>query len=115
TEIGSETRFMAAGDWDGDQNVDLATAITLMEDSTVAPEVIGRASRLVIWWGQNDGHFTLSDTTRLSIGTPDWIYPDGGFSVDLDQNGVKDLMLINVWGWRNGEIFQEAPIQAWLS
>ena len=114
SEIGSETRFMAAGDYDGDNRIDLATAVKVLNDPTADPRVNGRVSRLVIWWGQVDGRYTLEDTTRLSINTEGWLHPDGGYTQDLNHDDIEDLMLVDVKGWIDGESYQEAPVRVWL-
>ena len=113
TEIGSETRFMASADWDQDGQIDICTAVKVLGDPTADSAINTRLSRLVIWWGQPDGRFTIEDTTRLSIEMDGWLHPDEGFAQDLDFDMVPDLMLSDVKGWVDGEVFQGAPVQVW--
>ena len=73
TERASSTTAIAVGDWDSDGNVDIATRIELFHDSTAGTNGHYQIARLVIWWGHDDGHFSLSDTTQLECDAQMWL------------------------------------------
>ena len=114
TEIGSNTAFMASGDWDADGYVDVATTVQVYGDTSFGASNGTAAKHLVIWWGNVDGVYSVSDTTRLENGMDGWARPDGGFAQDFDHNGVIDLMLSDVKGYVNGTIEKDARVQIWL-
>ena len=104
TERASATHAIAAGDWDADGNIDIATSIEIFGDTTAGNHG-HQVEQLVIWWGQPDGSFTLADTTRLECGAQIWIGPGPGCSVDADGDGALDFFAaIGQVGMNDGEL-----------
>ena len=112
SEIGSNTKFLAAGDWDADGNEDLAVAQTIFGDTSFGSTPGFTPSRVVIWWGNTHGTYSLADTTHLENGTVAWLTPDRGFVLDLNVDGVDDLLLFNIRGVVDGAIEDLADVVA---
>lgn len=101
--------FRGAGDWDADGNLDIATLITPKEKN---PELNPRGyglSHMVVWWGDGSGVYSVGDTTRLETATEYWLGPMYFMSYDWTQDGIDDLMLIGVAGFRDGGIDRSMP------
>ena len=114
SEIGVNQWFMAAGDWDGDSKVDIATVAQFFRDTTFGPSNGKPGAHLVIWWGDGTGVYSEEDTTHLENGMDAWVDPDEGFSVDLNEDGVEDLILSDVKGFLNKEVTYDALVQVWI-
>jgi len=92
TEQNSITAFLASGDWDADGHIDIAVRIQILGDTTGHNS--GRdISRVVIFWGNASGNYSLEDTTRLECGAQMWIGPVRGLGADFDSDGVDDLLV----------------------
>ncbi|MEP7217619.1 MAG: VCBS repeat-containing protein [Bacteroidota bacterium] len=92
SEIASVTKFLAAGDWDHDGYKDLAVRIQIYGDTSFG--ALGYdVSRLVIFWGNAMGRFSIDDTTQLSNGAQMWGGPTTGGSTDFDGDGNDDLLV----------------------
>ena len=108
-EEGTDVVFRGAGDWDGDRNVDIATLITPKErDPEINPRGYG-LSHMVVWWGDGTGNYSVADTTRLETTTEYWLGPMYFMSHDWTRDGIDDLMLIGVAGFRDGEVDRSMP------
>lgn len=115
SELGARTKFMAAGDWDADGYADICTSISIYSDTTRAGRTGIQLSSMVVWWGNEEGNYSLDDTTRLEIGALDgWLRPNEGFSQDLDYDGVVDLVIVGIAGYSNGEKIATPSVQAWF-
>jgi|GEM_PF-1283628 len=108
TERNSITAFLAAGDWDDDGNIDIAVNIEVLGDTSEGNTEGYGISRQVVFWGNDSGKFSLSDTTRLLPGSvswqtyPLWIGYAIGASIDLDGDGVDDLVEAKAGAFENG-------------
>ena len=108
-EEGTDVVFRGAGDWDGDGNVDVATLITPKEkDPEINPRGYG-LSHMVVWWGNGTGSYSVEDTTRLETTTEYWLGPMYFISHDWTRDGIDDLMLIGVAGFRDREVDRSMP------
>ena len=105
--------FMAAGDWDNSGTVDLATVLQPFYDTTFGGSNGKPGAYLVIWWSNERGEYSIADTTHLLNGADAWIDPDEGFSQDLDEDGIPDLILSDVKGFVDGEVHFDALVQVW--
>lgn len=96
-EIGSRTRVLAADDWDGDGNIDLATEIWLYGDTSGGNSPDYYIKRLVVFWGNSRGEYSISDTSRLcDVDVSDiWGSVTRIISSDFNDDGVPDLL---AWG-----------------
>jgi hypothetical protein len=96
-EINYDTRFIAAGDFDADGNVDIATDVRLLNDTNFNNFRCYMVSDVVIWWGDSVGSYTTKDTTHLSCGHRKWFGVNGalghGLALDLSGDGIDDLVL----------------------
>ncbi len=107
SEIHSRSRLLCSGDWDGDGVRDIAMSVEIMNDTSYGNVEGYSLTSLIIFWGQSSGHFTLSDTTRLSCGGAEkCLSVLRGVTCDFDGDGVDDLF---VWG--GGSLSQGAPVQ----
>ncbi len=94
SEIASVTSVLAAGDWDADGFRDLACGIKILGDTSGGNHVGFESARLVIFWGNPSGHFSLDDTTRLVNSLGDlWVAVSLAASVDFDHDGVDELLV----------------------
>jgi hypothetical protein len=91
-EIGSRTRFIAAGDFDHDGHRDLVLSLELFGDTSGGPIGYDRY-RIAVFWGNSQGIFTLADTTQLGNPSPIWLGISGGSTGDVDVDGTDDLLL----------------------
>ena len=107
-------RLMAVGDWDNNQAIDLATTLQPFYDTTFGPSNGKPGSYLVIWWGNETGTYSVNDTSHLLNGMDAWIEPDEGFSRDLDEDGIPELILSDVKGFLDGEPAWDALVQVWM-
>jgi hypothetical protein len=88
------TSVLAAGDWDADGYRDIACAIKLLGDTSGGNHVGYESARLVIFWGNASGRYSIDDTTRLVNSAGDlWITVGPGVSVDFDGDGIDELLV----------------------
>lgn len=113
TEVGADVRFLAAGDWDGDGFIDLATAIHVFDDTTFGHVNGIRPQHLVVWWGQGKEGYSLSDTVRLENGYAAWFVVDGD-SRDLNFDSVDDLLIVGANAFDTGETIDLAEVQVFI-
>jgi hypothetical protein len=92
SEMGSRTKFIAAGDFDLDGHRDLVLSLELFGDTSGGPLGYDRY-RIVVFWGNAEGLFTLADTTQLGNPSPIWLGVTAGAVGDFDVDGVDDLLL----------------------
>ena len=115
TEIGSDTKFIACGDWDGDGYSDICTSISLYGDTTRTGSTGIQLSSMVVWWGNAEGNYSVEDTSHLELEAIDeFLRPNEGFARDLDHDGHSDLMISGIAGFDDGRIIEPAPVQVWL-
>jgi len=94
SELNSETKFLASGYWDDDPYKDLCVAISIIGDTSNGNAAIGYDLwRIVVFWGQPNGIFTLADTTHLQAIDDVWLSAFQGFSGDFDGSGRESLLL----------------------
>ena len=106
---GTNVFFRGAGDFDNDQYIDLVTKLTdIVKDPETNPKGYG-VSRVVVWWGNAEGVYSLEDTTQLHIISEAWLGPSGGIVRDWDHDGIDDLLMTGVVGFEKGEIDRRTP------
>jgi hypothetical protein len=94
SEVGSITKLLASGDWDGDGHQDIAVRVQILGDTSAGNKDANYdISTNVIFWGNSHGKFSINDTTHLSCGTQMWGGPLGGLSYDFDGDKEEDLMI----------------------
>jgi Secretion system C-terminal sorting domain len=103
TDTNSRIRFLAAGDWDNDGNVDIAVRIQILDDTTAGNHGY-EISRLVVFWGNESGDYSLADTTRLESGAQMWLSIFRGLGSDIDQDGTDDLLVGQLSGFTEGSV-----------
>lgn len=108
SEVGSITRFLACGDWDADGNKDLAVRIQILGDTSARNVEEYEIARLVIFWGDSAGRYSLRDTSRLECDAQMWLSIDQGGGGDIDGDGVDDLLVGPSLGLINGHT-QDLP------
>jgi hypothetical protein len=102
-EVASNTTFIAKGDWDGDSHIDIATQIILKGDTTGTGGATGwTVARVVIFWGNSQGTYTLEDTTRLENGATMWQGGGEAYGYDWNRDAVDDLIIRGNNGMTNG-------------
>ena len=114
SEIGSTILFLASGDWDGNGFTDIAVLQSVFGDTGFGNTSGRGIGHLVVWWGNSEGSYPLSDTTRLQNSTLGWGNPDRAFSIDVDENGVEDLLLFDVKGFADDSVVNLADVQVYL-
>lgn len=113
TEIGANTSFVAAGDWDADGYSDLATKMGIYRDTTYGLSSGKGASRMIIWWGSPTG-YNLNDTTWLLHEGDGWGSSYGIYSRDFNQDGVDDLMMSSVGAFIDGVFKRSQWVHLWF-
>ncbi len=93
SERGSITGYLTSGDWDGDGNIDIAVRIRILDDTSGGNARGAEVSRLVVFWGNALGEYSLADTTRLESGAQMWISIRYSLGEDIDGDGVDDLLV----------------------
>ena len=91
--MNSQTKILTSGNWDGDAYRDLCVATTIIGDTTHGNLNGYPNARIVVFWGQPDGVYTLSDTTRLVIVDDLWSYALTAYSADFDHSGIESLLI----------------------
>jgi hypothetical protein len=110
SEVGSITEFLAAGDWDDDGYRDIAVRIQLYND-TSAGNIDGYdISRLVVFWGNKSGTYTLQDTVRLASEAQAWLGIGPAVSIDIDGDSVEDLLVRNGSGLSHNQVFRQPNV-----
>ncbi len=102
SELGTWTRFIAAGDFDGDGYKDIVTRIQQYGDTSFGGGAYDIFT-VVVFWGNANG-YNVSDTTRLQCDAQIWIGPSGGFVFDIDGDGTDDLLTWSQAGITDGKI-----------
>ncbi len=108
-EYGSSLKFLAAGDWDNDNDIDLCISTRILGDTSN-----GNAGahyelyRIVVFWNDGDGKFSLQDTTRLPSpskqGNDVWVGVARGFTYDWNNDLIDDLLLHAGGGYADGKV-----------
>lgn len=104
TERNSITAIVAAGDWDGDHHIDIAVRIQILDDTSEHNVDGYDIARLVVFWGNDSGQYSLSDTSQLSCDAPMWLGIPHGLAADLTGDGVDDLLVSSSSGFSNGHL-----------
>lgn len=94
TRVGSQTQFLAAGDWDNDGNVDLAVREFIFGDTTGGSDGGWDVASVVVYWGSLTGVFDHSDTTHLNSGVEMWLGVRSATAADLDGDLKPDLCIL---------------------
>ena len=106
SEIGAKMKFLAAGDWDGINGTDLAVTISLFGDTSQGGAGFD-LHRVVIFWNDGGGNYSVSDTTRIPNvhGGNDLWLGGGNESLvhDYNHDGVEDVLLDIGGSYRSGE------------
>jgi hypothetical protein len=109
SELASNTRFLAAGDWDADGWKDIAVRIEIHDDTSGGNTEGRNVGIVAVFWGRLSG-YSLSDTTRLSNGEQMWFGPNGCLSYDITQDNVDDLVVWGVFGMTNGKVIAKPAL-----
>ena len=108
SELHSQCAFLAAGDWDGDQRIDVAISQTIIGDTS---EGIHGAPirRLVIYWGSPGGEFSNDDTTHLNLGSTTVYALNRAASGRFAMGSADDLLVYGGGAWIAGQ-FRRTPV-----
>ena len=112
-EINYTTSFIAAGDFDNDGYVDIATSVRLLNDTSFGNTQCFVVSEVVIWWGDSVGSYTTRDTTHLSCGHRKWVGVNReighGLVADISGDGIDDLVVFAGAGYDSGVVAINLP------
>jgi hypothetical protein len=104
-ELGTITKFLAAGDWDGDGHRDIALTMRKIDDTSFGNTSLDwDPTAVVIMWGNVDGHFSLDDTTHLECGAQTWQGNHTAVSADFTGDGIDDLIINGYYGLSAGAL-----------
>src|SRR5512133_2659101 len=112
TELGSETHFLAAGDFDADGHRDIVCSIRLLGDTSGGGWDYD-LRRVVVFWGKPSGRFEVADTTQLANPSSIWIGVYAAFGVDVNRDGIDDLFLFGRSSMRAGVFIRTAALHVW--
>ncbi len=101
-QLMSRTLIQAVGDWDGKNGKDICVRYEDYLDTAFRGESGFPVYYTVVLWNNGEGQYSVADTTLIWPGS----FKAGnavtkGTSIDLDHNGVEDLVL---WGSTSGLI-----------
>ncbi len=112
SEAPSYITLLGSGDFDGDGYGDLVTQVEIEGDTSAGNDSMGRSiSRLVIFWNDGHGYYSLSDTTRLECDAQMWLGIFAGLGQDFDGDGVDDLLVRNSGGFSNGYVVAQPALR----
>ena len=97
TEWKTDIRFLATGDWDSDGYRDLCIDMRFADDTSNGNSSLSsEIHRIIVFWNDGQGGFSLNDTTRLldpgGLANGVWI-GGAGLTYDYSGDGVDDLIL----------------------
>ena len=101
SELNSQTKILTSGNWDGDAYRDLCVTTTIIGDTSHGNNGFSTA-RIVIFWGQPDGVYSLADTTRLVMIDDLWLGAITAYSADFDHTGIETLFIFGGGGLDRG-------------
>lgn len=114
-EVGSVTKFLCAGHFDSDPYVDLVVAAEVFGDTTDG--VNGYSpSRVVVYWGNERGNYSNSDTSQLLNPGQQWLGFYGNVEV-VNQRTISINDGLLVWGgstFKNGIFKKTAQLHLFL-
>ncbi|MCC7437479.1 MAG: hypothetical protein IT211_03175, partial [Armatimonadetes bacterium] len=109
TELGSETRLVGWGDYDGNGIVDIVVDIYRFNDTSFGnTQGYGLAS-VAVFYGDSNYRYSLQDTVRLSNGTEAWTGAGVAVSYDVNNDGADELLMWSGSGWLTGKRFIPQP------
>ncbi|MCE7935108.1 MAG: hypothetical protein DYG96_11030, partial [Chlorobi bacterium CHB2] len=94
SEVGSRTYFLSVGDYDADNYFDIVCGVEHYADTTGGNKGGSQTGRAIIFWGNAEGKYRLSDTTQLPCDAPIWIAPSRGLTIDANADGIDDVMVM---------------------
>ncbi|HVZ38618.1 MAG TPA: T9SS type A sorting domain-containing protein, partial [Candidatus Kapabacteria bacterium] len=107
-ELLSETHLLAVGDWDNSGTPDLCCRVQLYND-TSAGNTGYEIARVVIFWADSLGRYSIDDTTRLECDGEMWLGIGAALGTDRNNDGVDDLFLVNAsYVFSNGAVAPQA-------
>ncbi|HVZ40122.1 MAG TPA: T9SS type A sorting domain-containing protein [Candidatus Kapabacteria bacterium] len=104
SELNSITEFLASGDFDGDHHVDIVVKIRIQGDTSAGNRGGYDVCRLVVFWGNDSGRYSIQDTTRLDCGAQMWLAITNGVGADVNGDGVDDLLVCDLLGFSNNTV-----------
>ena len=110
SELNSQTKILASGNWDGDPYRDLCIITTIIGDTSS----LYRASsiyRVIVFWGQPDGWYSLADTTRLEVVDEIWTGATSAFSLPDKHGQIENLLIRGGGGIVDGKPVGTAKFQ----
>ena len=111
SEVGSRTYFLCVGDYDTDSYFDIVCGVEHYADTTGGNNWQYQTGRAIIFWGNAEGKYRLSDTTQLPCDAPIWIAPSRGLIIDANNDGIHDITIVGAgFGFGNGAIQKIASI-----
>jgi hypothetical protein len=112
SEFFSSCKVVGVGDWDADNHGDIVMLTEVYGDTSSGNVGANYDLRqLVVFWGQSNGGYTVSDTTRLSNSrTNNWLIYNSATTVDVDHDSVSDLIVLGGAGVEAGKVVATAPI-----
>ncbi|MCE7935224.1 MAG: hypothetical protein DYG96_11625, partial [Chlorobi bacterium CHB2] len=102
TELGTETRFVGSGDYDGNGVVDIVVRIQQFNDTSFGNNKGYGLGVVAVFYGNSKHEYSLQDTIRLSNGSDAWFGGTPLVSYDANNDGVDDLLVGSGLGWSAG-------------
>ncbi|MCE7935588.1 MAG: hypothetical protein DYG96_13510, partial [Chlorobi bacterium CHB2] len=106
-DIGSLTYFLCSGDFNNDHSPDLVCSTHQFSDSAEGSD--GRyIGYVVVFWGSTSATYSLNDTSHIPGDAQWWITPRRGLSLDLNKDGIDDLLISPSSGFGDGKVIRRA-------
>jgi len=108
-EINSFTSFLTSADLDSDGYTDLVCAIRIIGDTAFGNQDY-YISRVVVFWGQSDGRFTLADTSHVPPVGLLWIgIPRGAAQLETVNDSTRLLIIASLGDYGGNNMVTPAP------
>lgn len=99
-EVGSQTHFLAAGDFDADGLRDIVVAVNWLNDTTDSDSSAEWVKqKVIVFWGDSAGTYSVNDTTQLQGGGTSWLGARAARAADFDGDSIDDLLVHSTFGF----------------